>query len=118
MADGGAPQVRVPGPDPRFRREIRIEVSQGMINQNLLTLTEAIKRGTVRVGEELIIEALPSERKFKTVVMASGNKLQERGEINKFYSSAGVREGDYVILQEVSLGQWKLRKAEGLREAY
>ena len=45
----------------------------------------------MRVGEDLVIEAMPRGRRFKTVVMAGGNKLQERGEINKFSSSARCR---------------------------
>ncbi|MGH7975435.1 MAG: hypothetical protein ACREDS_01905 [Limisphaerales bacterium] len=92
------------------QRELLIEVSQGMINQNLLTLTEPLKRGQVRIGEELIIEALPSGERFKTVVMTNGNKLQERGAIGKFYREAGVHAGDFVLLREISRGNWQLVK--------
>jgi hypothetical protein len=90
------------------QRELFIEVSQGMINQNLLTLTEPLKRGQIRIGEELIIEALPSGEKFKTVVMSNGNKLQERGAIGKFYRKIGVQAGDIVVLREISRGSWQL----------
>ena len=92
------------------QRELLIEVSQGMINQNLLTLTEPLKRGQIRIGEELIIEALPSGERFKTVVMTNGNKLQERGAIGKFYREAGVHAGDFVLLREISRGSWQLVK--------
>jgi hypothetical protein len=92
------------------QRELFIEVSQGMINQNLLTLTEPLKRGQIRIGEELIIEALPSGERFKTVVMTNGNKLQERGAIGKFYRKAGVQAGDTVVLREISRGSWQLLK--------
>lgn len=107
----GAQGVQLAPPPTRSKlREIRIRVSQGMINQNLLTLTEAIRRGTVRVGEEMTIKVMPSEREFTTVVLPSGNKLRERGEIHKFYAAANVVAGDYVMLQETTPGQWKLRK--------
>ena len=92
------------------QRELLIEVTQGMINQNLLTVTEPLQRGQIRVGEDMIIEPLPDGEKFKTVVMSSGNKLQERGCIGRFYRQAGVRAGDYVILREISRGQWQLSK--------
>jgi hypothetical protein len=94
------------------QRELLIEVSQGMINQNLLTLTEPLKRGQIRIGEELIIEAMPSGERFKTQVMTNGNKLQERGAIGRFYREAGVSAGDRVILREMSRGNWRLLKNE------
>lgn len=100
-----------------YGRQIRIDVTQGMINQNLLTLTEAINKGVVSAGEVMTIEAVPSGRKFKTDVMANGNKLRERGEIRKFYADAGVEPGDMVLLEETSPGQWKIRKLD-LAEAY
>jgi hypothetical protein len=93
-----------------FLRELLIEVSQGMISQNLLTMTMPLRRGLVKVGEELIIEPLPKGERFKTDVMQPGNKLRERGKIGKFYRDAGVQAGDYVILREVALGQWQLQK--------
>lgn len=95
-------------------REIRIDVTQGMINQNLLTLTEALKRGQIRVGEELAIESLPSREKFKTVVIGGGKKLQERGAIGRFYREAGIHADDVVLLQEISRGNWQLSKANGI----
>ena len=94
------------------QRELLIEVSQGMINQNLLTLTEPLKRGQIRTGEELVVEALPSGERFKTQVMTNGNKLQERGAIGKFYRAAGVQAGDFVVLREVSRGSWQLLKSQ------
>jgi len=95
----------------RGQRELFIRVSQGMIAQNLLTLTEHINRGRIKIGEVLIVKPLPDGEKFKTEVLASGNKLQERGAIGKFYHKTGVRDGDYVVLSEISSGQWQLRKA-------
>jgi hypothetical protein len=93
-----------------FRRKLLIEVSQGMINQNLLLLTEPLKRGLVKTGEELTIEPLPKGDRFKSAVIQPGNRLQERGAIGKFYRDAMVNAGDYVILGEVAPGQWQLRK--------
>src|SRR6266699_2755606 len=96
---------------PRFgNREISVEVSQGMINQNLLTLTDPMKRGRIRAGEEMEIEALPSGERFKSVVLEIGNKLQERGAVGRFYRKAGVHAGDYIVMREVSQGQWQLLK--------
>ena len=96
-------------------RELIVEVSQGMINQNLLTLSEQMRRGIIRSGEKLSIEAQPSGDCFETELLASGNKLRERGRIARFYRDASVRAGDCVALREVTPGHWQLRKAEMLR---
>jgi hypothetical protein len=99
--------VRTPG----SIRELAVPVTQGMITQNLLTLTEPVKRGKILVGERLSIEALPSRDQFQTELLASGKKLRERGKIAKFYRDAGVHAGDVVLLTERTPGQWQLEKA-------
>jgi hypothetical protein len=100
---------------PRGIREFVIEISQGMINQNLLTLTEQVKRGLIRVGEKLIVETIPSGDRFETELMPSGNKLQERGRIGRFYRDCGVRAGDVVLLTEITPGLWQLKKGDVVR---
>lgn len=92
-------------------RELPVEVSQGMINQNLLTLTAHVKSGRVQQGEDFIVETKPLGEKFRTTLMANGNKFQERGAIGRFYEKAGVRGGDIVILTEIARGVWTLSKA-------
>ena len=92
-------------------RELPIEVTDGMIRQNLLTLTPHIKRGKIRIGDHLVIEALPSGERFQTELLDKGNKLRARGEIARFYREAKVKAGDYVVLSEVASGRWTLKKA-------
>jgi hypothetical protein len=92
-------------------RQLPIEVTQGMINQNLLTLTAHVSRGRIRSGEDMTIEAYPSGEQFRTELLSTGNKVRERGAIGRFYREAGVRAGDFVILEEVSRGRWTLKKA-------
>lgn len=92
-------------------RELPIEVTGGMKRRNLLTLTPHVKRGKIKHGELLIIEALPSGERFQTELLEQGNRLRARGKIAKFYSDAKVDEGDYVVLSEVSPGRWILKKA-------
>jgi len=92
-------------------RELPIEATEGMINQNLLTLTHHVKRGRVKVGENLTIEAQPSGERFRTEVMQNGNKLQERGAIGRFYREAGVKPWDFVVLTEIAPTRWTLKKA-------
>jgi uncharacterized protein (DUF3084 family) len=87
-----------------------IEVTQGMINQNLLTLTDHVRVGRIRPGAELKIEAKPSGRRFSTDLLSNGNRLRERGEIASFYRDARVRAGDRVLLTEVSPNHWTLEK--------
>ncbi len=92
-------------------RELPIEVTDGMIRQNLLTLTPHIKRAKIRIGEQLIVEALPSGDRFQTELLEKGNKLRARGEIARFYRDAKVKGGDYVLLTETTPGRWTLKKA-------
>jgi len=92
-------------------RELPLEVSAGMIRQNLLTLTKHVKQHKIRLGEELTIEAQPSGERFRTQLLEKGNKLRERGAIARFYSDAGVHPGDFVILTETAPNRWTLKKA-------
>ena len=92
-------------------RQLPIEVTQGMINENLLTMSRHVKSGKIKVGEQLVIEPLPSGKPFQTVLLRQGKKLQERGKIASFYRAANVKSGDYVLLTETSSGRWTLKKA-------
>ena len=92
-------------------RQPPVEVTDGMIRQNLLTLTPHLKTAKVKVGEQFMIEAQPSGRRFATALLEKGNKLQERGEIARSYRDANVNGGDYVLLTEAAPGRWKLKKA-------
>jgi hypothetical protein len=84
-----------------------------MINQNLLTLTEYVHRGVVRIGEEFTIESDPPGEFFKTDLVQHGNKLRERGAIARFYRMAGVRAGDAIVLAEIAPRRWKLARVAG-----
>jgi hypothetical protein len=99
------------GPADVKLRELPVEVTQGMINQNLLTLTAHVKRGRIRPGEDLTIEMYPSGQRIRTELLTNGNKLQERGAIARFYREAGVHAGDFVVLTEVAPKRWTLKKA-------
>jgi hypothetical protein len=92
-------------------RQLPIEVTDGMIRQNLLTLAPHVRSGKIKVGEELIIEALPSGQRFQTVLLEQGKKLQARSEIASFYRDAKVKGNDYVLLTEIAPGHWTLKKA-------
>ena len=83
-----------------------------MINQNLLTLTEALRNNVVRTRENFTIETLPNQKKFSTYLERVGNKLQERGAIARFYKSANVQAGDVVELTELTPGVWQLAAAK------
>src|SRR6266705_5408000 len=92
-------------------RELPIEVTAGMIRQNLLTLTSHVKQRRIRIGDELTIEAQPSGERFRTQLLEKGNKLRERGAIARFYREADVRPGDFVVLSETAPNRWTLTKA-------
>jgi hypothetical protein len=90
-------------------RELPVTVTIGMIRQNLLTLTDAVKRRSIGIGEKLVVET-PNGEQFETVLLEIGNKLQERGRIGKFYRDFGVQDGDIVLLREITPGRWRLLK--------
>src|ERR1700733_2810539 len=69
FAGNGETKIQSNSHSTLAQRELFIEVSQGMINQNLLTVTEPLKRGQIRIGEELIIEVQPSGERFISVEM-------------------------------------------------
>ncbi len=91
-------------------RRLPIRVSEGMIRQNLLTFSEHIKRGRIQVEEEMNIEVQSTGARFSSKVLQNGNRLQERGEIGRFYRAAGVHDGDVVMLTETKPNEWTLEK--------
>jgi len=99
---------------PTGLRELRVEVTEGMVRQNLLTLTAHVKRGRIKPGEQLSVELLPSGDRLQTDLVAQGNRLRARGEIGQFYRDAGVTAGDFVVLTEVSPGSWILQKVPSI----
>jgi len=92
-------------------RELPIEVTAGDIRQNLLKFTPHVRRGKIRIGEELTIEVQPSGERFRTHLVEKSNKLRERGAVARFYRDAGVRPGDFVVLTETVPNRWTLKKA-------
>src|SRR6516164_4568170 len=50
-------------------RDLVIEVTEGMRRQNLLTLTPHVKRGRIKPGEQLTIDAEPSGHRFQTELL-------------------------------------------------
>ncbi|MGJ8650800.1 MAG: hypothetical protein ACSHX4_10610 [Opitutaceae bacterium] len=97
-------------------RKFSVSISEGMIKQNLLTLTEAKKRGLVKEGEYFTITPDSGER-FETKLLSAGNRLQERGKIAAFYKTHAVEDGDRVIMEEVKPGHWRLYLDEVYRKA-
>lgn len=88
-------------------RTISVHVSQEMIDQSVLALTDARTRGMVKDGERFSIE-LPDGSRFETELCQQGNELRERGMIRKFYESERILDGASVILRETQQGIWTL----------
>ncbi len=92
-------------------RTITVEISQGMLNQHLLTLTDAKRQRVVHLGEKFKIQ-FADGTEFTTELCDPGNKLRERGLIRRFYDEAKITDGDKVILKEISKGTWRLLSAK------
>jgi len=100
-------------PSGNASRALRIKVTQGMINQNLLTLTKAIRRGLMKVGEEIQIQLPPEGELLISRVLPQGNRIQERGRIRRLYEECKVRPGDFLVLEKDEAGIWKLKIEPG-----
>jgi hypothetical protein len=101
------------GQDGQKLRVMTIRVTEGMLKNNMLTVSPYLKQGIVRYGEEMQIEVTsPYEQRFRTVIIQQGNKLQARGPIRRFLLENKIKPDDEVMLREVSFGTWQLTKAE------
>lgn len=88
-------------------RSFKIEITKGMINQKMLTLTAPKRKGLVKIGEVFHI-VLPDGEEFKTELVEPGNRLKERGAFGRLYQKNEVEPYDTVIMQEVEKGKWKI----------
>jgi hypothetical protein len=91
-------------------RQIRVRVTQGMINQNMITMSEARKKGLILLSEKMTIMPIPAAKLFETEVCNPGVKLKARSAVKHFFESAGVKAGDFIVLDEVDRNSWKLYK--------
>jgi hypothetical protein len=90
-------------------RKLEIELTEGMIRQKLLTVTDAIKARLLRRNEKLTI-LLPNERKLETDICQPGNRLRARGAFGEIYEQHQLKPGDRILLLEQPLGEpWVLR---------
>lgn len=90
-------------------RLINVTVTEGMIRNSMLTLSAAVRAGTLKLGESLSIRT-PRGTTFETIVKRPGNRLQERRHIREFYEEEEVSAGDTVVLKEKEPGVWALSK--------
>lgn len=88
-------------------RRISVDITEGMLNQSLLTLTKAKKMGIVRVDERFVIQP-PEGAPFETKLLRVGNRIKERGRIGAFYEDEKIEDLDRVILEETKPKHWKL----------
>lgn len=89
---------------------VRWKVTEGAIRQNLLNIKEAKKAGILPPdGDSINVETSVGTH-FDTKVVYTQNKLQERGEIKRFYEMADVKAGDELSLKVVGDGKYLLEK--------
>jgi len=89
------------------RRPIIITITDGMLRQHLLTLTKAIKTKRMSIGQRITL-LLPNEEKFSSVILAQGNRLQERSLVRKFYIENKIKSGDLLQLHDVETDTWRI----------
>lgn len=87
---------------------VSVTVTQGMIENKRLTLTQAVRERRILVGVPMTISIPAINQVVKTELMDQGKKLRCRGVIGLFYKKAGVVAGTQVHLSETSPGHWVL----------
>lgn len=86
-------------------RHVLIPITAGSIKQNYLSITIPKRVGLLpNLHNALVNVETSAGFSFKTTVLHDHNRLQERGEIARFYREANVRAGDKVIWKEVVPG--------------
>jgi hypothetical protein len=95
-------------------RQIRVQVTQGMINQNMITMSEARKKGQIFLSEKMEIMPIPSGKLFETEICNPGVKLKARSAVKHFFETAGVKAGDFIVFDEVDRNSWKLYKESNI----
>jgi hypothetical protein len=103
-------------PQSSNRRPIIIPVTDGMLRQNLFTLTKAVKTKRMSVGQKITL-ILPDETQLTSTILAPGNRLQERSLIRKFYTENSVKAGDILQLHDVDADTWRVsidRKSQSI----
>lgn len=90
-------------------RVIRTEVTQGMINQSIMSLTRGVQKGILNLNEEMVV-TLPDPEKttFTTQITEPGNKLKDRKHIRMFYEENQVSKGDVAVFRERDPGRWEV----------
>jgi hypothetical protein len=88
-------------------RHIRVELTEGMINQKMLTLTQAKRRGIIRDNEKFRI-TMPDGEIIETELAQPGNRLRERGAFGRLYQKEKIDSFTCIDLHETQPGHWTL----------
>ena len=81
------------------RSVIEIKITDGMIRQNLLTFTRAIKKRQLKIGQRIVLEH--GTGKIDSKIVSPGNKLRERGDVGRLYKELHASQDDTLILTPV-----------------
>ena len=90
-------------PSPNPADAIVISLTEGMIDQNMLTFT--VNRKPIFKGGEKIIIHFGGEKITSEIVKPS-YRLRERGAVKRFYKANDARKGDRVVLIKNELGEF------------
>lgn len=100
-------RIGIPTDRPSLRN-FSVWVTQGMIDNQRLTLTRVLRTRLILVGEKMLITIPATDEVVRTEVMAQGKKLRCRGAIGRFFLKANVTAGTEVSMTETAPGEWVL----------
>jgi hypothetical protein len=93
-------------------RHFTIMVTEGMLRNHMLTLTNAKQRGLIAEGEQFILTPKDGET-ITTTLVQPGNRLQARKAIWQFYERFSVKAGERIVMEEHQAGEWNLYPLKG-----
>jgi hypothetical protein len=91
-------------------RRIRLKVTYGSIDNNYLLVTRALDDRVLKASETLDVHVPATGESFATGIYTRNKHLDERHKVGRFFRATGVKAGDFVLLEEIAPGKWRLIK--------
>ena len=99
-----------PQSPPPDGKSVVLEVTDGALRQNYLSLTKIRQHNLIPTnGEEFLVETSVG-LSFRTKVSDNGNWLAARGKTGHFYRKAGLKGGDKILWSEIGPYKYHLAK--------
>ncbi len=101
--------ISAPQSLPLGRESVEVEITEGALRQNLLSITKMKKKDLIPTdGKSFLVETSVGFS-FQTSI-TNNTMLSVRGKIREFYEKAGVKAGDKIIWRQIGPSKYHLSK--------